>query len=122
MIENAKREALHGFVEDHAQASAMKYTDELLAYQGLSNHEACQHSMSEWVRDQAHTNGIESFWSMLKRGYYGTFHHVSVKHLHRYVNEFVGRHNIRDKDTIDQMAALVAGMVGKRFMYADLIK
>lgn len=121
VIENAKREALHGFVEDHAQADAMKYTDELLAYKGLENHETCQHSLSEWVRDQAHTNGIESFWSMLKRGYYGTFHHVSAKHLHRYVNEFAGRHNVRDKDTIDQMRDLVAGMTGKRLMYAQLI-
>ena len=121
VIENAKREALHGFVEDHAQPSATKYTDELVSYEGLENHEAIQHSLSEWVRDQAHTNGIESFWSMLKRGYYGTFHHVSPKHLHRYVNEFAGRHNVRDKDTIDQMRELVAGMVGKRLMYSQLI-
>ena len=118
MIENAKREALHGFVGEHAQADAMKYTDELLAYQGLENHEAVKHSISEWVRDQAHTNGIESFWALLKRGYYGTFHHVSPKHLHRYVSEFAGRHNVRDKDTIDQMRDLVAGMTGKRLMYS----
>ena len=58
---------------------------------------------------------------MLKRGYYGTFHHVSAKHLHRYVAEFPGRHNIRGKDTIDQMRDLVAGMTGKRLMYAELI-
>ena len=122
VIENAKREALHGFVGDHAQPEAMKYTDELLAYEGLENHETVKHSISEWVRDQAHTNGIESFWSMLKRGYYGTFHHVSPKHLHRYVSEFAGRHNVRDKDTIDQMRDLVAGMTGKRLMYAELIK
>ena len=59
---------------------------------------------------------------MLKRGYYGTFHHVLVKHLHRYVAEFAGRHNIRDKDTINQMRNLVAGMVGKRLMYAELVE
>ena len=59
---------------------------------------------------------------MLKRGYYGTFHHVSVKHLHRYVAEFAGWHNIRDKNTIDQMRNLVAGMTGKRLMYAELVK
>ena len=59
---------------------------------------------------------------MLKRGYYGTFHHVSAKHLHRYVAEFAGRHNIRDKDTVDQMRNMVAGMVGKRLMYAELVK
>ena len=59
------------------------------------DHETVNHSVSEYVRDQAHTNGIESFWSMLKRGYHGTFHHMSPEHLHRYVNEFAGRHNIR---------------------------
>lgn len=59
---------------------------------------------------------------MLKRGYYGTFHHVSAKHLHRYVTEFAGRHNIRDQDTMDQMRDLVAGMVGKRLMYAELTR
>lgn len=122
VIESAKREVLHGFVGEHAQPEAMKFTDELLAYEGLDNHESVKHSISEWVRDQAHTNGIESFWALLKRGYNGTFHHISPKHLHRYVNEFAGRHNVRDKDTIDQMRAIVAGMVGKRLMYAELIQ
>lgn len=69
---------------------------------------------------QAHTNGIESFWAMLKRGYHGTFHHFSAKHVQRYVNEFAGRHNIRDRDTLDQMAIVSRGMVGKRLRYADL--
>ncbi len=58
---------------------------------------------------------------MLKRAHKGTFHRLSPKHLHRYVAEFCGRHNIRDKDTIDQMRHLVARMVGKRLMYRDLI-
>ena len=57
-----------------------------------------------------HTNGIESFWALLKRGYIGTYHKMSVKHLHRYVTEFAGRHNVRSLDTIQQMAALALGM------------
>ena len=69
----------------------------------------------------AHTNGIESFWAMLKRAHTGTFHKMSPKHLNRYVNEFAGKHNIRDADTIDQMQHVVAGLVGKRLMYRDLI-
>ena len=68
----------------------------------------------------AHTNGVESFWSMLKRGLMGTYHQVSAKHLQRYVDEFSGRHNIRGLDTIDQMGALVRGMNGKRLRYRDL--
>ena len=74
------------------------------------------------MEGQAHTNGIESFWALLKRGYYGTYHKMSVKHLHRYVAEFAGRHNIRSLDTIEQMAALAVGMVGKRLRYQDLIR
>ena len=54
---------------------------------------------------------------MLKRGYYGTYHRTSVKHLHRYVNEFTGPHNIRDPDTFDKMEDVVAGMMGKRLAY-----
>ncbi len=122
VVANTKRETLHNFIADNAAEEATKYTDEHKGYLGLSHHETIKHGIGEYVRDQAHTNGIESFWAMLKRGYYGTFHHVSPKHLHRYVSEFAGRHNVRDKDTIDQMRELVAGMVGKRLMYAELIK
>ena len=58
---------------------------------------------------------------MLKRGYYGTYHRMSYKHLQKYVNEFAGRHNVRDLDTIDQMTAVVLGLVGKRLQYHDLV-
>ena len=58
---------------------------------------------------------------MLKRGYQGTYHKLSVKHLDRYVQEFAGRHNQRPLDTIDQMAAMARGMDGKRLTYRELI-
>ena len=77
--------------------------------------------ISEYVRNQAHTNGIESFWSMLKCGYHGTYHHMSPKHLGRYIEEFAGRHNVRELDTVDQMGWLVRGMRGKRLPYKELI-
>ena len=69
----------------------------------------------------AHTNGIESFWAMLKRGYHGVYHRMSPEHLDRYVREFSGRHNLRQEDTAVQMAAVVRRMGGKRLKYADLI-
>ena len=69
----------------------------------------------------AHSQGIESFWSLLKHGHVGTYHYMSAKHLQRYANEFAGRHNIRETDTIDQMKAVVAGLVGKRLCYRDLV-
>ena len=59
---------------------------------------------------------------MLKRGYHGTYHHMSPKHPGRYVNEFAGRHNERPRDTVDQMAAMARGMVSKRLRYADLMR
>ena len=68
----------------------------------------------------AHTNGVESFWALMRRGLDGTYHHVSVKHLQRYVDEFSGRHNIRDLDTIEQMASVAAGMRDKRLTYRQL--
>ena len=111
---------LRGFVGNRAADGASVYTDGAKAYRGIPNHQAVQHGVGEYVRGEAHTNGIESFWSMLKRGYYGTYHRMSYKHLQRYVNEFCGRHNVRDFDTIDQMAAVVVGLVGKRLQYREL--
>ncbi len=111
---------LRGFVREHTHPGALVYTDEALAYRGLPYHEAVKHPVSEWVDGQAHTNGLESFWSLMKRGYHGTYHHVSPKHLDRYVAEFTGRHNVREHDTIDQMAAMVRGMAGQRRRYQDL--
>ena len=114
---------LKGFVHSHTQPGATVYTDEATAYQGLVDveHEAVKHSAGEYVRGQAHTNGIESFWALLKRGYHGTYHKMSVWHLDRYVNEFCGRHNIRNLDTIEQMAWIAKHMEGKRLRYKDLI-
>ena len=69
----------------------------------------------------AHTNGIESFWATLKRGYMGIYHHMSAKYLDRYVGEFTGRHNIRSQDTVVQMTGIAKGMAGKCLPYKELI-
>jgi len=69
------------------------------------------------VKDQAHTNGVEGFWSLLKRGHQRTFHKIDKLHLHRYVNEFAARHNMRKLDTMDQMSDIVANLVCERLMY-----
>lgn len=119
-VADTTKETLQGFVNESKTADSMVYTDESKSYTGLDNHETVNHSVSEYVNGMAHTNGIESFWALLKRGYHGTFHHMSPEHLHRYVAEFAGRHNIRDMDTIDQMQEIVVGMVGKRLMYNNL--
>ena len=94
----------------------------MFVYRGIPfDHEAVRHVDGEYVRGDAHTQGIESFWAMLKRAHKGTFHKISPKHLHRYISEFAGRHNVRESDTIDQMAAVARGLVGKRLTYRALI-
>ena len=116
---------LNSFVDDHTDPGAEVYTDGSTAYRGRENHQAVAHSAGEYVRYldgvKVHTNGVESFWSMLRRAHKGTFHRLAAKHLQRYVSEFAGRHNIRDMDTIDQMQDVVAGLVGRRLLHQDLI-
>ncbi len=111
---------LRGFVTQHSVHGAMVYTDDARAYRGLPRHQAVQHSVAEYVNGQAHVNGVESFWAGLKRGYHGTHHWMSAKHLDRYVAEFCGRHNRRPLDTEDMMAESVRGMVGRTLTYAEL--
>ena len=121
VIERVDGPTLKGFVAEHTAEGATVYTDEASAYTGLANREAVAHGVGEYVSGQAHVNGMESFWSMLKRGYVGTYHRMSPEHLGRYVGEFEGRHNNRDRNTADQMSAMVLGAEGKRLRYADLI-
>ena len=122
VIEATDKATLQGFVVENTTPDTIVYTDEAGAYSGLPRaHQAVGHSIGEYVREQAHTNGLESFWAMLKRGYQGTYHWMSRKHLHRYIAEFAGRHGIRPLDTIDQMAFVARGMTGKRLMYNTLI-
>ena len=120
VVNSTDAETLQGLVTALAP-NATVYTDEAPAYRGLPHHAAVRHGVGQYVDGQAHTNGLESFWSLMKRGYHGTFHHISPKHLDRYVGEFSGRHNDRPLDTIQQMERIVAGMEGKRLKYVDLI-
>ena len=122
VVDRTDKPTLHGFVAAHADPDATIYTDDALVYETLPfEHEAVRHSVAEYVRDKAHTNGIESFWAMLKRAHAGMFHKMSPKHLDRYVQEFAGKHNLRDMDTAAQMAVVAAGLIGKRLMYRQLI-
>ena len=121
VLPDSRRETVQRFVAEHSKPGAKIYTDEGGAYYGLPNRESVQHGVGEWVRDMAHTNGVESFWSMFKRAHKGVYHQLSAKHLQRYVAEFSGRHNIRELDTLEQMEHVVAGLVGRRLMYRDLV-
>ena len=122
VVPNTRAVTLQSFVTDHTEPTAQVYTDEGGGYVGMDrSHESVRHGAGEYVQEMAHTNGVESFWSVLKRAHKDTFHKFSHKHLHRYVDEFAGRHNDRELDTIDQMADMTRGLVGKRLRYKDLI-
>ena len=122
VVDETDAHTLQGFVGDHAAEGATVYTDDHGGYQGMPfEHETVKHSVGEYVSGTAHTNGIESFWSMLKRAHKGTFHKISPKHLQRYVHEFTGKHNIRDSGTLAQMRHTVARLVGRNLLYRDLI-
>ena len=81
-----------------------------------------KHSVGEYVKQQAHTNGIESFWALLKRGYYGVYHQMSEEHLHRYVNEISFRWNLSDGETMEKVNKVVSGGIGVSLPYKELVR
>ena len=124
VVPDTKAETLHDFVLDNVLFGTPLYTDDNKAYAGLRyiyDLETVQHSVGEYVRGMAHTNGIESFWATLKRAHKGVYHKLSIKHLHRYVADFAGRHGMRNLDTMEQMGTVAQKMTGKRLRYNDLI-
>ena len=121
VVERVNGPTLTSFVEGHAAPDAIVYTDEHMAYATLANRHAVKHGVGEWVRDQIHINGMESFWSMLKRAHMGTFHKLSPKHLDRYVQEFACKHNMRNSGTLAQMRTTTARLVGRNLLYRELV-
>ena len=122
VVASTDKPTLQGFVGEVAEEGATVYTDEAAAYKGLPNvdHDTVNHSISEYVDGQVHNNGIESFWSMLKRAYTGTFHKISPKYLNRYIQEFAGRYNVRESDTLEQMREVVRRLAGRSLGYRRL--
>lgn len=114
-------EALRPIVYKNVHTNAKLMTDEALIYPAMSGryagHEAVSHARGEYVRGVAHNNTVEGYFSILKRGIVGVFHHVSPQHLHRYLAEFDFRYNwrgVRDNERADE---LLRRVVGKRLMY-----
>ena len=126
VVTETDAETLQGFIAKHAAPGATVCTDEATAYKGLPYpHLSVAHSSGQYVKQALdlaiHVNGMESFWSSLKRAHKGTFHKISPKHLNRYVQEFAGKHNIRESGTLAQMRDTVARLVGRRLLYRDLV-
>jgi hypothetical protein len=109
-VEREIATVMTGAIRDNVAIDAQVMTDEHGAYVALNKHgwrhEIVAHSKDEWVRGNVHTQGIESFWSLFKRGVIGSFHQVSVKHLHRYLDEFSFRFNNREAEDIFAMIVL----------------
>ncbi|HEV3074591.1 MAG TPA: IS1595 family transposase [Thermoanaerobaculia bacterium] len=111
VIEATDAKTLAGFVDRTvADRVSMVATDEHAGYRQLGRnrpHQAVNHQAGEYVRGEIHTANIDSFWSLIKRGIFGSFHHVSKAHLPLYLNEFSFRHNNREND--DMFSTVVAG-------------
>ena len=124
-VNTVSASTLQRMIRSHVAPGSQVYTDQHTGYRGLTRHgfthASVNHSAKQYVDGACHTNGIESFWSMFKRGYIGTFHSLSRKHVQRYVNEFAGRHNDRSLDTLCQMGRIATGFHGKTLRYKDLV-
>ena len=128
VICNTDGATLKGFVHETVEVGSTVYTDEHRGYHDLGGllyqHGTVKHSAKEYVNGMAHTNGIESVWALLKRGYNGVYHNWSAKHCQRYVNEFTFRLNEGNVkiDTMDRIESLLLNSIGKRLEYRELIK
>lgn len=122
-VQNVSKKTMHAFIEANVKPGATVVTDDLAAYKGLKAHKhiAINHTAGEYVKDQAHTNGIESFWALLKRGYYGVYHWMSPQHIHRYVDEFAYRQSTVKMSAMEFIACTGRQFVGKRLTYRDLV-
>ena len=127
LVSGTDAETLHSEIHASVETGSTLHTDEHGGYRGLGAsgfaHETINHSAGEYVRDGVSTNSIESVWAVLKRGVYGTFHHVSPKHLGRYVDEFTFRLNEGnvERHTLQRLDSFVDGTAGKRLTYKRLI-
>ena len=123
-IPDTGKDTVQSIIHENVLPGSTICTDEAGCYEGVAHrHHTVNHSAKEYVDGMAHTNGIESVWAVLKRGFYGTYHNWSKKHCHRYINEFAFRLNEGncEVNTIDRMEALVVGFGGKRIPYKVLV-
>ncbi len=124
VVPNRQKKVMHDLIKRHVEAGAALYTDALMSYNGLSSdyaHKVIDHAVS-YVNGKVHTNGLENFWSLLKRGIGGTYVSVEPFHLFRYLDEQTFRYNNR-KQPIDDAARfelVLSKVAGRRLTYLDL--
>ena len=122
-IPDTTRGTLQGAIFEKVEFGSTIYTDEAAAYRSMLGykHESVRHGAGEYVKGRASTNGVESFWALMKRAYIGTHHWWSVKHLHRYIAEYVYRHNTRHVTGKQIIGEVIRKSEGTRLTYAQLI-
>jgi len=126
-VANVSGDEVKGFIRINVDPSARIMTDSFASYRGLrhefAEHGVVNHADGEYVRGDVHTNTAENYFSLLKRGINGSYHHVSKQHLHRYLSEFDFRYNNREDahgvDDSERTRRAIQGAAGKRLMYAD---
>ncbi|MBI4963041.1 MAG: IS1595 family transposase [Desulfomonile tiedjei] len=123
-IERVDTKTLKTAIRENVDYESRIMTDEWSPYQGIGaefvgGHEIVNHGHKEYVRGDAYTNTVESFFALLKRGHYGIFHSLSKQHLQRYANEFSFRWNYRKVTDGERMVAAIEGAEGKRLMYRE---
>ena len=126
-VSDIRRRTLQGYITDNVAVGSTIYTDDHRSYTGLRRkaytHKTVKHSVKEYVNGMVYTNGIESVWAVLKRGYKGIYHNFSFKHMQRYINEFTFRLNEGNcsVDTIDRINQVLSHSFNKRLTYKELI-
>src|ERR1019366_6154215 len=121
-VEKRSKKELQSAVREHVEAGSAIFSDELLSYDGLESdyqHSVINHAV-EYVNGNVHTNGMENFWSLLKRGLHGTYISVEPFHLFRYIDEQAFRFNNRNMTDAERFDIGVREIVGKRLTYAEL--
>ena len=122
VVPNRRKSTLQAEVRKHVEAGAALYTDALLSYEGLAGeyaHQVVDHAV-QYVDGRVHTNGLENFWSLLKRGVSGTYVSVEPFHLFRYLDEQAFRFNNRKATDADRFNMALLGITGKRVTYKEL--
>jgi transposase-like protein len=123
LVPNAQADNMVPFIQDNVAEGTKVYTDEHVSYSQLHKiytHETVTHSLKVYKVGDVHTNTIENFWSVLKRGLYGIYHQVSEKHLERYLSEFAARYNSREIGSYERFENFLKNVEGG-ILYKNLI-
>lgn len=123
-VPDTQKDTLHPIIEKHVEAGTQVMTDEWMAYRGLDkrfSHSVVKHGEGIYVIGDSHTNTIEGFWSLLKRGVIGIYHQISLKHLDKYIDEFEFRYNTKKLTEFERFENMLS-LSSKRLTYSNLIQ